>query len=162
MDSVRPTLISILNRVAASDDQLVFADNATLREIRLVAQLIDDRYLSGSYECDEEERPFYAVVTGITLKGPRYVEQLEAEQRCSSSFGKIKKWACRTLTLFLSPTGWLWASVLLLLALFAAYYQFESKVSLEPEPALKSESIISTPFRVKNESPLPIDRKSVV
>jgi hypothetical protein len=75
MESVRPRLISILNRVAAStDDQLIFADNATLDEIRLVAQLIDDHYLAGNYECDEEERPFNAIVTGITLTGRRYVE----------------------------------------------------------------------------------------
>ena len=94
MESVRPTLIAILNRVAAStDDQIVFAENATLDEIRLVAQLIDNRYLAGNYERDEEERPCYAVVTDITLSGRRYVEQLETEHRSGTATGKLKKWA---------------------------------------------------------------------
>jgi hypothetical protein len=94
MESVRPHLIAILNRVAASGgEQIVFADNATLDEIQLVAQLIDDRYLTGDYVCDEDERPCNAVVTGITLTGRRYVEQLEEEHRGATPKGKIKKWA---------------------------------------------------------------------
>src|SRR6266702_3189486 len=60
---------------------------------RLVAQLIDDRYLAGNYECDEEEHPCYAVVTGITLSGRRYVEQLETEHSSGTATGKLKKWA---------------------------------------------------------------------
>ena len=50
MESVRPRLIAILNRIAASaEDHVVFAEQATLDEIRLVAQLIDDGYLAGKY-----------------------------------------------------------------------------------------------------------------
>lgn len=45
-----------------------------------------------------------------------------------------------------------------MLALFGAYYQFKPKLSLEPESPLKSDSdsIINTPFRVTNESLLPV------
>ena len=56
-----------------------------------------------------------------------------------------------------SPIGILFASVSFLIAVGGAYYQFQAKVSLQPELALRSDSVIDTPFRLTNESLLPID-----
>src|SRR5713101_3798677 len=53
-----------------------------------------------------------------------------------------------------SPTGILLTSVSFSIAVVCAYFQFEAKLSLEPESPLKSDSVINTPFRVTNESPL--------
>jgi hypothetical protein len=98
MESVRPRLIAILNRIAASGgDHVVFAENATLDEIRLVAQLIDDSYLAGDYVRNERDIPCQAVVTGITLSGRAYVEQLERDEKSATPKGKIKKWVVYAL-----------------------------------------------------------------
>jgi hypothetical protein len=54
IESVRDDLISILNGAAKATAPMHFAENATLREIALVAQLIDRGYLQGSYASDEQ------------------------------------------------------------------------------------------------------------
>jgi hypothetical protein len=71
MESVRADLIRILNHAAKAEETIEFSDNATLKEIRLVAQLIDDGYLQGDYAADGEDKPIQAVVTGISLAGPK-------------------------------------------------------------------------------------------
>lgn len=97
MESVRPRLIAILNRIAASaEDHVVFAEQATLDEIRLVAQLIDDGYLAGKY-VRNARGPCNAVVTGITLNGRTYVEQLERDEKNATPKDKIKKWVVYAL-----------------------------------------------------------------
>src|SRR5438046_2809079 len=55
-----------------------------------------------------------------------------------------------------SPTGILLTSVSFFIAIVCAYFQFQAKLSLEPELPLKSDSVIDTPFRVTNESLLPV------
>ena len=64
--------------------------------------------------------------------------------------------AYRIIFPLLSPTGSFCALVVLLLAVVAAYSQFKPKLSLEPQVPLKSDSVLDTPFRVTNESFLPI------
>ena len=57
-----------------------------------------------------------------------------------------------------SPTGIVLTSVSFVIAVVCAYFQFKPKVSLGAETPSKSDSgsIISTPFRVTNESVFPI------
>jgi hypothetical protein len=89
MRSVRHNLISILNRVASAQSFPVdFSSNSTLDEIKLVSDLIDQSYLSGDHTDNEVGVPSCVVVTGITLAGRHYVEQLENEQFNASSMGK--------------------------------------------------------------------------
>ncbi len=55
-----------------------------------------------------------------------------------------------------SPTGILLTSVSFFIAIVCAYFQFQAKLSLEPESPLKSDSAFNIPFRVTNESLLPV------
>ncbi|MDD5260845.1 MAG: hypothetical protein PHD76_03255 [Methylacidiphilales bacterium] len=92
MDSIRPTVIGILNRVASSDEPISFAENSYLDEIKLVSQLIDDGYLSGEHVEDERGIPCNACVDRITLRGREYADQLEQKHGEASPKGKFKKW----------------------------------------------------------------------
>jgi hypothetical protein len=55
-----------------------------------------------------------------------------------------------------SPIGILVTIVSFVITVVGAYFELRSKLSVEPDSPLKSGSIISTPFRVKNESLLSI------
>ncbi len=95
MDSVRPRLVAVLNHIAAAkDDQITFADNATLEEVGLVAQLIDNGYLDRSYVPNERGIPCHAVVTGITLSGRRFVDELD-EAVQSQRYFYLQSWATK-------------------------------------------------------------------
>ena len=91
MESVRADLIRILNQAAKAEEAIEFSDNATLKDIRLVAQLIEDDYLQGDYATDGENKPIQAVVTGISLAGRKYVEELEEERFTHTPLGKTWK-----------------------------------------------------------------------
>ena len=56
----------------------------------------------------------------------------------------------------LSPTGWLCASVSLMLALIGSYYLFRPQIEVEPDTALNPRQPMTTPFRITNRSVLPI------
>jgi len=47
-------------------------------------------------------------------------------------------------------------ATLALMTIAGTYYLFKSKVSLQPESPLKSDFVLDTPFRLSNESVLPI------
>jgi hypothetical protein len=91
MDSVRNDLIRILNQAARAGEPIEFAQNATLKEIALVAQLINNGYLQGDYATDGDDRPCQAVVTGISLSGRNYVQELEKEHFKRTPIGKTWK-----------------------------------------------------------------------
>lgn len=90
MRSVRGDLINILNLVAESKDlPITFATNVTSESIRLVSDLIDNGYLDGSHVEDAKGVPCHAIVTGITIPGREYVDELEAQVFSASSKGKL-------------------------------------------------------------------------
>ena len=90
MKSVRKKLIRILSGVAATREfPIQFGENSTLDEIRLVSDLIDNDYLDGGHVENESGVPCNAVITGITLSGREYVDQLEAEEFEKSSKGRL-------------------------------------------------------------------------
>jgi hypothetical protein len=90
VDSVRTDLIALLNRVASfSGDYLEFGENSDLREIALVAQLVNDGHFEGSVTQDQKGLPVNARVSGITLKGRAFADELESEQASRS-------WTART------------------------------------------------------------------
>ena len=92
MESVRQKLVELLNRIAESGGEVEFAGNSNMDEIRLVAQLIDDGYLDGSYVPNESGVPCCAMVNSITLSGRKYADQLEEEHAEKSPQGKLKKY----------------------------------------------------------------------
>ena len=50
----------------------------------------------------------------------------------------------------LSPTGWFWASVSLILALVGSYYLLRPQISVEPDAAIDPKQPVKTPFRITN------------
>ena len=56
----------------------------------------------------------------------------------------------------LSPTGWFWASVSLLLAIVGSYYLLRPQIEVEPDAAINPAQPMTTPFRITNRSVLPI------
>ena len=90
MESVRKDLIEILNRIAATKElPIEFGTHATLDEIRLVADLIERDFLDGTHTEDGNGIPINALVTGITLAGREYVDELEDERFKKSSAGRL-------------------------------------------------------------------------
>ena len=90
MESVRTDLITILNRVAATNEfPIQFGKDTTLRELRLLAELIDRDYLSGNHYEDSKGVTIGALIFGITIPGRQYVEQLEFDTFRQSPKGKL-------------------------------------------------------------------------
>ncbi len=90
MQSVRKDLIELLSRIASEKDfPIKFSSNASLSEIRLVADLIDQGFLDGDHVENEKGVPCQAMVTGITLAGREYVDELEEQHFKKSTTGKM-------------------------------------------------------------------------
>ena len=82
---MRKTYIEILNEIAACQDlPKEYGSNASLQEIQLVADLIDKDCLAGDYVRNEVGIPCTAIVTGITIEGRQFADQLEDEQYSKS------------------------------------------------------------------------------
>jgi hypothetical protein len=56
----------------------------------------------------------------------------------------------------LSPTGWFWACVSLLLAFVGSYFLLRTQIEVEPDAALDPKQPMTTPFRITNNGVLPI------
>jgi hypothetical protein len=56
----------------------------------------------------------------------------------------------------LSPTGWFWASVALLLSFVGSYYLLSSKLSVDPDTSTNPKNAVETFFRFTNQGVLPI------
>lgn len=117
MKIIRPDLIRILNGVAECEEfPIHYAENATLDEIGLVAELMDQGLLCGSYVSNEVGRPCHVVVLGITLSGREYVSNLKDSQTKESTSGKtflVLKYICIFLLGVLGTLLTQWLSKLL-------------------------------------------------
>ena len=56
----------------------------------------------------------------------------------------------------LSPQGLFWSSVSLVLGLVGTYFLFRATVSIEPDTPIATSAAINVPFKVTNDSVLPI------
>jgi len=90
MQSVSKDLIAILNRIAASNVfPIEFGATVSMEEIGLVANLLDRGFLDGWHTENQEGVPCNATVTGISLAGREYVDELENERFGKSGKGRL-------------------------------------------------------------------------
>lgn len=62
----------------------------------------------------------------------------------------------RRIAFHLSPTGWFWASVGLMLSFVGSYFLLRTQVSIEPDVSLDPSNAGATLFRFTNQGVLPI------
>ena len=90
MKSIEKELIDLLTRIeCATDFPLEFQADASPTDIRLAADLIDRGYLDGGHAEDERGVPCAAAVTGITLSGREYLQEVKDKHFKKSASGKF-------------------------------------------------------------------------
>jgi len=90
MKGVQSEVIAMLDRIDhATAFPVEFQSNASPREIRLASDLIDQGYLDGGHAEDESGVPIAVAVTGITLSGRQFLEDLMEQRFKRSASGKL-------------------------------------------------------------------------
>jgi hypothetical protein len=89
------------------------------------------------------------------MVSPKDIKKGRSRPKTRQLIAPREKWKS-LLEKLRSPIGIFVGAVSLFLTGLGIYLELEVKLSVEPEPSVKSESLISTPFRITNEGRLPL------
>jgi hypothetical protein len=67
-----------------------------------------------------------------------------------------RKSILRRIAYLLSPTGWFWTSVSLVLAIVGSYFLFRTHIAIDPDVSLNPSDAGATLFRFTNQGVLPV------
>ena len=89
-NSTEKDMILLFNQIeAANEYPMKFGEDAALKNICLLSNLIDAGFLQGAHMEDETGVPVFAAVTGIPIAGREYIEKLKNQEFKKSIRGRL-------------------------------------------------------------------------
>ncbi len=87
------------------DKPLFLPKDAPVEQCKLCAQLIESKYLDGSYVRNSTGIPCAVAILDVTLAGREYIEHLETQQRENSVSGKVRTFSKKAFWATLGSGG---------------------------------------------------------